>query len=289
MILGIFDRLFKKKSKPEQGEEFEPPMEIDMPYEIEDMDSYAGQEFPQFLDVPMDLEMDSKIIYNFDKLEYRLKVHNKTSDILGDIGAILRTEKKSVVDVIQPKNRIEMLEPGKSIVMKFKLKPKFKLGKSGIYGKIEYFDFKSKERKILRLPQAYVEFDFSGLNANRIDEDKWRLICSGLKNYEVETTVLEIPPDEVFGTFKKVLTGLGLFMLPPIENVNLYRGIAKFYGYDTEENQYALEVQVIGDNTKSKVLFRIWSSEPQTAMALAFRTLDIVNGAIKIKEFIVET
>ena len=289
MILGIFDRLFKKKSKPEQEEEFEPPMEIDMPYEMEDMDSVGGQEFPQFLDVPMDLEMDSKIIYNFDKLEYRLKVHNKTSDILGDIGAILRTEKKSVVDVIKSKNTIEMLEPGKSIVMKFKLKPKFKLGKSGIYGKIEYFDFKSKERKILRLPQAYVEFDYSGLNANRIDDDKWRLICSGLKNYEVETTVLEIPPDEVFGTFKKVLTGLGLFMLPPIENVNLYRGIAKFYGYDNEENQYALEVQVIGDNTKSKVLFRIWSSEPQTAMALAFKTLDIVNGAIKIKEFIVET
>jgi hypothetical protein len=287
MIAGIFDKLFKKKAKPPAEEEFESIPEAEFPHEFDDM----GRDFdrPQFLDVPIDLDMEPNILYNFDTLEYKLKLHNKTNDILGDIDVLIKTGKNSVVKPVSSQHVVEMLEPGKSINMRFKLKPNYKLGKSSIYGKIEYFDFKSKERKIFRLPQTYIEFDFNKLQKERINEDKWRLICSGLKSLEIQTDTIETPPGEVFEVFKNTLNRFDLYMLPPIENVNLYRGIARFYGYNDENNQYAIESQVIGDKEKAKVLFRIWSDDPQSGMAIAFKTFDVVDKTIKIKEFIVET
>ena len=100
---------------------------------------------------------------------------------------------------------------------------------------------------------------------------------------------MDVPPDKVFNIFKNTLNNMGLFMLPPVENKNLYRGIVKFYGYDDEENQYIIEAQVIGDTQSSKVLFRIWSEDAQGAMAVAYKTLDVIDGPLKIKKFIVET
>ncbi len=78
-------------------------------------------------------------------------------------------------------------------------------------------------------------------------------------------------------------------MLPPMENVNLYRGIAKFYGFTDGSAVFTVEVQIIGDKKSSKVLFRTWSNEAKYAMALAFKTLDTIEDIIKIKKFIVET
>ena len=295
MIAGIFDRLFKRKPKPPEEEMYGDYSEVELPpqgepgYEGEPgFEGEAGYDMPQFLDVPSDLEMRSRIYYGMDALEYRLKLHNKSSDMLGDITAVLKAPRKTMVDIVGSKQVVEMLDPGKSTTMKFKLNPKYVAGKSSLYGKIEYFDFKSKERVLLRLPQAYVDFEFKQLKHKRIDEDKWRLLCAGTKHLEIETETLASPPDKVFDIFKNAMNNLGLFMLPPIENVNLYRGIAKFYGYDDNDNKYAVETQVIGDKAKAKVLFRIWSNEPKTAMALAYKTLDIIDGAIKIKEFILK-
>jgi hypothetical protein len=288
MIAGIFDRLFKRKPKPPEEEMFEDYSEVELPEGEVGYEGAAGYEMPQFLDVPMDLEMESKIYYSMDSLEYQLKLHNKSSDMLGDITAVLKTSKKSVVDLVDSKLVVEMLDPGKSTTIKFKLDPKYIAGKSGLYGKIEYFDFKSKERCLFRLPQAYVNLEFTKLKNNRIDEDRWRLICAGSKHLEIETEIMDSPPDRLFDMLKNVMNNLGLFMLPPIENVNLYRGVAKFYGFDEDNNNYAVEAQVIGDKSRAKLLFRTWSTEPQTAMALAFKALDIIDGAIKIKEFILK-
>ena len=285
MIAGIFDKLFKRK-KPEEAEELSS-------YEYAEGSEQFGIagdfEKPEFLDIPSELEMDSAVHYNSKRPEYRLKIHNKSVDMVGNINVYLRSDKKSVINILESKKVIEMLEPGKSANLKFKLKPKYELGKSGLYGKIEYFDFKSKERKILRLPQAYVDFDLGELLSKRINEDNWRQRCSGLKEYEIETKIIETHPKEVFNIFKNVLTNNGLFMLPPIENVNLYRGIIRFYGWDKDENEYAIEAQIIGDKQKSKVLFRVWSNDLQGAMALTFKTIDVIDGLIKIKQFIVET
>jgi hypothetical protein len=290
MIAGIFDRLFKKKKEPESAE-YADVSALEYTEDLDGMDQGRdlGYEGPRFYNVPAELEMDSSINYKFEGPEYRLKLHNKSIDMIGDITVNLRSEKKNVVSIIDTKKVLEMLEPGKSAVMKFKLKPNYRIGKTGIYGKIDYFDFKSKERKMLRLPQAFLDFELKEFTPKRIDEDKWRQICSPLKNFELETKRLDLPPDKVFTIFKNALTNLDLFMLPPIENPNLYRGIARFYGYDDEESNYAVEIQVIGDKQSSKVLFRIWCDDAQGAMALAFKTIDIVDGLIKIKEFIVET
>ncbi|MCK5561920.1 MAG: hypothetical protein KAJ51_15075, partial [Thermoplasmata archaeon] len=286
MIAGIFDRLFKRKPKPPEEEMFEDYSEVELPEGELGFEGAPGYDMPQFLDVPMDLEMESKIFYGMDRLEYQLKLHNKSSDMLGDITAVLKTSKKSIVDLVDSKLVVEMLDPGKSTTIKFKLNPKYIAGKTGLYGKIEYFDFKSKERCLFRLPQAYVNLEFSKLKNNRIDEDRWRLLGAGSKHLEIETEIMDSPPDRLFDMLKNVMNNLGLFMLPAIENVNLYRGVAKFYGFDADNNNYAVEAQVIGDKSRAKLLFRVWSTEPQTAMALAFKALDIIDGAIKIKEFI---
>jgi hypothetical protein len=287
MIAGIFDRWFKKKPKPIEEEDYEPTYS-----ELSGDPAEAGMmstlDQPHFLDVPSDLDMDSKIYYNFDGLEYRLKLRNNSTDMLGDITVLLKASKNSVVDVIDSKRVVEMLDPGKTSTVKLKLQPKFETGKSGLYGKVEYFDFKSKERTAIRLPQAYVDFNFAELNNKKIDEDRWRLYCSAKKCYEVETGAIDSPPDKVFDVFKNVMNNFGLFMLPPTENINLYRGIVKFYGFDEEKNNYAIEVQVIGDKSSSRVLFRIWSGEARNAMALAFKAIDIIDGAIKIKNFILK-
>lgn len=288
-MAGIFGKLFGKKKKTSETDEYEESSEVRMPSEYGEDEYQEGYDSPRFLDMPSELEMDNKVIYNFDKMLYRLNLHNTSTDMIGDITVQLKTVKNSVVKVIESEHVVEMLEPGKSINVKMKLKPNYKLGKSGLYGKVEYFDFKSKERKIFRLPQAYVQFDIPKLDSKRIDEDKWRLICSGLQNFEVETDIIDAPPEKVFDVFKNVLNNMGLFMLPPIENINLYRGVAKFYGFDSKDNNYTVEAQVIGDKKSSKVLFRIWSTNPKSAMALGYKALDIIDGPIKIKKFIVET
>jgi hypothetical protein len=289
MIAGIFDKWFKKKPKQPEEEYYE-YSEADFPEEmgLEQAEYMPGFDRPQFLDVPSNLDMDSNIYYGFDGLEYRLKLHNKSTDMIGDIAVVLKANKKSVIDVVDSKQVVEMLDPGKTTTIKLKLQPKFIPGKSGLYGKVEYFDFKSKERSAIRLPQAFVDFNFSNLDNKRIDDDQWRQICSGMNNYEIETDTIDTPPDKVFDIFKNVMNNFGFFMLPPIENINLYRGIAKFYGFDDENNKFTAEVQVIGDSAHSKILFRIWSNDPQNAMGIAFKAIDIIDGTIKIKNFILK-
>jgi hypothetical protein len=299
MIAGIFDRLFKRNKKPSEEELFLGPdeMPLDMGMEMEYADEEgemqmpmdAGFEYPQFLDEPSELDMNSKIYYSSNKLEYRLTLQNTTEDMVGDVTVHLRTNKKAIVDVLDTKKVIEMIEPAKSATLKFKLKPQYKIGRSGLYGKVEFFEFKSKERKAYRLPQAYVNFELPKLFNKRIDEDRWRVICSGLKSLNIETDTITTPPEQVFDIFKNTLNNLDLYMLPTIENINLYRGIAKFYGFDDDDNQYAVEAQVIGNQKNSKVLFRVWANDMQAGMALAYKTLDVIEGAIKIKEFIIET
>jgi hypothetical protein len=287
IVLGIFDKLFKKKEKPPEEEEY---LETQYPQQDILVDE-RGVDYPshQYFNEPSDLDMEPNIIYNLDGPEYRLKLRNKSIDVIGDITLHLRSQKKAIASLPEEPEVFEMLEPEKSTVMKIKIKPKYKPGKTNIYGRIEYFDFKSKQRKIVKLPQSMIDFDLDKLSPRRANEDKWRQSIGGLKNYELETEVLEIPPPKVFNVFKRVLDDIGLYMLTPIENVNLYRGIVKFYGNDKDKKIYAVEAQVIGDRETSKVLFRIWSSEIKDSMALAFKTFDAVENIIKIKKFIVET
>ena len=291
MIAGIFDRLFKKKAE-------HPVDQIDdqildeipgtgvgagatgaMPMEFSALEAFKGSQ---------ELDMESSMVYKPEGGEYRLKLHNRSIDLIGDITITLRVQDKSLASVEKPEQLVETLEPGKSTIVKFKIKPKYKLGKSGIYGKIDFFDFKSKERKVFRLPQSQIEFEFTGLRSKRVTEDKWRLICGKLKNYDIETGELKVAPEIVFKLFNSVLTRSGLFSLPPIENVNLYRGITRFAGHDSENNNYAVEVQVIGNRDRSKALFRIWSRNAQSAMALAFKVLDEMEEVVPIKNAIID-
>ncbi len=286
MIAGIFDRIFKRKQQPEVEEELDqhvvPPSES-TEGTLEPWHDSAG--YQKGLS---DLEMDANILSKFDGIEYQLKLYNKSIEMIGDITVNLQSQKKLIADIPKPTNLVEMLASRKSVIMKFNIQPKFTIGKTGVYGKIEYFDFKSKERKIFRLPQMYIDFVVRELKPKRVNEDEWRQICSGLESYDVETKVMEIAPSKLFKIFYEVTDRTGLFMLPLIENVNLYRGIARFYGFDDDGHNYAVEIQIIGDKKNSKVLFRVWSVKAENAMGLAFNILDTINEVMKIKKFIVE-
>jgi hypothetical protein len=289
IIAGIFDRLFKKKKEPYEevgGQELERYPEYAGEEEYMQM---QGEQSPEFYNEPSELDMVTRIHYDYKTPEFRLKVQNTSIDMLGDLSVNLKSQRNSVVTPIDSEKVLEMLEPGKSGIIKFRLKPKFKAGKSSIFGKVEYFDFKSKERKVVRLPPAHVDFEMQKISGKKVTEDQWRITCGGLKSFDIETDALEIQPAKLFNIFRRVLENLGLFLLPPIENVNLYRGIAKFYGESKSGAIFTIEVQVIGDKKNSKVLYRIWSDEPRDAMALAYKSLDVIDGIIKIKKFIVET
>jgi hypothetical protein len=290
LISGIFDKLFKKKKEEpwDAGEVQE--LEQHPGYQVEEGHMPGqGPDSPEFFNEPSDFELEAKINYVPKKLEYRLRVRNASNDMLGDVTVNLKSQKKLVVTCITPEKVVEMLEPEKAGILKFKLKPKYRSGKSSIFGKLSYFDFKSKERKVVRLPPAHVNFELGKITGRRIDEDQWRVTCGGLMVYELETEVLEIPPNKLFNIFKRVLENIGLFPLPPIENENLYRGVAKFYGENDSGEVYTVEAQVIGDKKHSKVLFRVWCNEGRGAMALAYKTLDTIENIFKIKKFIVET
>ena len=133
MIAGIFDKLFKKKKEPD---EFEEVGDLEYPQEVEYMPGQEESAGPHFYNIPSEIEMDSMINYKFEGPEFRIKIHNKSIDMIGNITVHLRSEKKSVAKVVDTKRVVEMLEPGKSVNMKFKLRPNYKIGKSGIYGKI---------------------------------------------------------------------------------------------------------------------------------------------------------
>ena len=288
LIAGIFDRLFKRKKEPEEDVGV---IELEqMPeYGAEGGYAYQTEEPPAYFNEPSELTMKSQIFYDFNKMEYRLKLQNISIDMLGDLTIKLKSQKNPVATPIDNEKVIEMLEPGKSVILKFRLKPKYKTGKSSIFGTMEYFDFKSKERKIVRLPPSQIDFELDEISMKRVNDDQWRVTCGGLKSYELETDVLDIQPDKLFNMFKRVLENEGLFLLPPIENVNLYRGIAKAFGVTKSGVIFTVEAQVIGDQKSAKVLFRIWSNEAKDAMALAYRTLDTIEAIFQIKKFIVET
>jgi len=287
MIAGVFDRLFKKK--PKTGEDDQAYLEYpDESYERTQM-AGGGIDPGEFHKEPSELDMDSKVFYSYNGPEYHLKLHNSSIEMLGDITIFLRSQKKSIAKIIGPKKVIEMLKPSKSLNLKFKIKPKYVTGRTGIYGKIEYFDFNSKERKVYRLPQAFFEIKIDKFKSKKITEDNWRQICSGMESFNIETEKMDNPPDQVFKIFRNVLNKLEIFLLEPIENVNLYRGIQRGYCYDGSENSYTIEVQIIGDKESSKTLFRVWSNNPQQAMAMSFKIINIIEEIMEIKRFIVET
>ena len=273
MIFGLFDR-FKRKQLPEEVEEGydEAPL----------MEERLGR-------LQSKPSVESKLHFDKTRIIYELEITNTTSDIMGGISVMIDSTRSNVVRVVDNEKKIEMLDPDQTEILKFELKPEMYCGKALIRGVIEYFDFGSKEKLVMRLPNKLLTFTSPDLKGMEMDDDSWRAFISHYSSIEVETDALELSPDKIFKELTTIIQEQNLYMLKPMVTPSLYRGVAKYIGVGRDGSKYALEFQLIGTQEQCKFLLRVWGDNPERNIGLCCSLVDKFSKHldVDIKNYII--
>jgi hypothetical protein len=237
--------------------------------------------------LPDGVELKSRVKYEDGLFKYFMKITNNTNDIMGDVKVAIAADER-LVSCDKPRQSSKFIDPGQSHLFKFPMQPTMVCGKTEIQGLLRYFDFSVQEKQEFLIPEYDLNISCPIIESREVDEDYWRISKSHLEVYEIETDDLNFEPHKVFSHMSKIVEKLGFYQLEPVVVPTIYRGIAKFYGDDPLKEPHCVEVQVIGQDKNTKILFRVWAPTTTRAMGIAFKVLGKVDKRLAIRENIVK-
>ena len=278
--------IFKKKDKKSKEEEAGRDAQHDVRSGAidlggDDFDAAAYQDALAHA-VPDGVDIDTKVKMLDNDFYYLVKIENKTGEIMGDVNVAVTAE-KPVVKCPKPRQSVKFIDPGKKNVFKFPMHPTMVCGKTSIQGLVRYFDFKDKDQTEFLLPEYELGITCPDILEKKVDEEVWRITMSKLEVFEVETDEIDFEPQQVFQHLSKISEKIGFYGLKPVVAPSIYRAIGKFFGLDAVKDPYCIEIQVIGQGKKSRLLLRCWAPTNTAAMGIAFKIIGKSNKRLELK------
>jgi hypothetical protein len=237
--------------------------------------------------IPDGIEIKSKVKSDEGQLYFLVKVKNNMDEIMGDVKIAIAAD-KSIVNIPKPRKSVKFIDPGKSTLFRFPLRPTMACGKTEIEGLLRYFDFEEKQLQEYLIPEYNLNINYPDIKSSEVDEELWRIAMSRLNVFEIETIEMDVDPNMLFDDLAVIVENMGFYPLKPNIVPSLYRGIGKFYGLDPLKEPHCVEVQVIGIEGKTRLLFRTWAPTTTRAMGVAFNVIGNLDEKMDIKSNLVK-
>ncbi|MCX9011332.1 MAG: zinc-ribbon domain-containing protein [Candidatus Methanoperedens sp.] len=234
----------------------------------------------------VEIGVKSAYEYKGAKIYYKIKVENSTLEAIGDIKVHL-----FVPDVFLLKEKeksLSMLEPKESKTVTFEIRPTGECGDCNVSGKVEYYDYSTKGRKMLDIETKSLSVICPVLKRKEIDIKQWEQVTDDLIKAEENIKELSVPAENLFNITSRVIKDSGMFMLKPeiTSTPQLFNGIAMFYAEGVTGMRYAAYIEVVGGSRKSRLILKVWAEKEEALTGFYHRILDEIEKRIDVKIFI---
>ena len=261
--MGILDKILGKRERPVRPVR----RQIEIP-----------PEEPE--DIAQDILIDHEFIFipeqdyekNILSIGYRVKVENNGEYPMG-APRIDFFKKSKLGKFGEPESVKGMIDPGRSMEISVPFQITYVGGKEEIEFKLHYFDFKAKTERQIRMKTEPLKVVVPKFKPLKKDDEGYRVLVSNLYRWTVETSVMKLPPKELFQSMTESFESMGFTESNSVINENLFRGIRQFCGTDDKGRKWAAQVQIIGKGRESKLLLYAFGERPLFAYNLATRAL----------------
>lgn len=262
--MGLFDIFRRKKKEPEpepvEPVHYEPPSPPDW------------------------LVFQHNTGFEGDAVRITVKVTNTSDEFIGKpVLRILASE--ALFEIDKDEVSAEELNGGESMEAVFHLRAKREMNRYEPKVEFEYFDFSVKERVAYRIAVDEIVYeDEVTLGKYSMDDDEFRVYIVRLSPLEIETDEMEIGGKACHDAVMKRLQMLHFHIVDPVMVApEIFRSIIKLGAKDHEGEIYAVEIQIVGNSSMSKMLIRIWSRNGKHILGVKNHIINELNRAIPLK------
>ncbi|GEM_PF-2114738 len=224
--------------------------------------------------------------YKGAKIYFKIKVENNTPEPISDIKLHLFVPEVFLLN--EKEKSLSMLEPKESKTVTFEIRPTGECGDCNVSGKIEYYDYSTKGRKILDIETRNISVICPVLKRKEIDVKQWEQATDELIKAEENIRELSVPAENLFNITSRVIKDNGMFMLRPeiTSTPQLFNEIAMFYAEGVTGLRYAAYIEVVGGARKSRLILKVWAEKEEALTGFYHRILDEIEKRIDVKIFI---
>ena len=263
---GIFSRLFGKRTRAER------PRYHDYRDEYVDEEPLEPESENLLIDHRFVYEPEDEYDMHIGEMIYQVKVENTTDYPLGNLRAAFgKGYKLGKFGDVELENR--MVDPGDTAVVTVPFTPTYEYGSEEFEVQMKFFDFRYKVEEKITLSTESLKVSVPKLRPMTMDETGYRLLTSDLYRWSLETDLLDLSPDELYGLIVGRLKRIGLREANELLNESLFRGISQYVATDKRGRKWASQVQVIGKGREAKLLLYTFGEKPQMAINLTAKLL----------------
>ena len=232
------------------------------------------------------VNVKSAFEYKGAKIYFKIKVENSTLDPISDIKVHLFVPEVFLLS--EKEKAISMLETKESKTVTFEIRPTGECGECNVSGKIEYYDYAAKGRKMLDIENKSLSVICPVLKRKEIDPQQWEKVTDELIKAEEKIKELSAPAENLFNITSRVIKDNGMFMLKPeiTSTPSLFNGLAMFYAEGVTGYRYAAYMEVVGGARKSRMILKVWAEKEEALIGFYHRILDDIEKRIDVKIFI---
>ena len=266
MVRALFDRLFGRKKA--RRRDYQDYLQEDRP----PVDEGGYDDENLLIDHRFHFTSKGEYDRNLDDIVYRVTLENTTDYPLGNLRA--RFEGGSLLGRFGKVSISQaMVDPDEKVEIEVKFDPLYVGGKEAFHFELLFFDFKYRVEENISLDTEPLKVTVPKFMPLDLDEDGYRILTSNLYRWAFETDIVKVSPKKLFGSLGGRLEKIGFEVADEIVNDAIFRGIKRFVATDRKGRKWAVQVQVIGEGKKSKLLMYTFGERPQFAYNLATKVL----------------
>ncbi len=225
--------------------------------------------------------------YGKTGVEYVLEIANRGNNVFGDAVAQLYLPKELGKDGGPYSEELGMIQTGETKTVRFVLPVPEKPGKYPLECLVSFFDFASKSRVEGAAPKKILHVWSPKFKPLSIEEHEWRISITHMVGKEFETEEIPMGASKLFERATALLKAMHFYLLPEKVAPNLFRGIQHAYAEDSRHNEYAVQVQVIGDEQGSKMLVQTYAQTEIAVVGLYAKIVTVFDTKFKIRDHLV--
>jgi len=232
------------------------------------------------------INIKSAYEYKGAKIYFKIKVENNTIEPISDIKVHLFVP--DVFLLSEKEKSLSMLEPKESKTVTFEIRPTGECGDCNVSGKMEYYDYATKGRKMLDIENKSLSVICPILKRKEIDLHQWEKVTDELIKAEEKIKELSAPAENLFNITSRVIKDNGMIMLKPkiTSTPSLFNGLAMFYAEGVSGLRYATYMEVVGGVHKSRMILKVWAEKEEALTGFYHRILDDIEKRIDVKIYI---
>ncbi len=181
---------------------------------------------------------------------------------------------------------IDLLKPGNSRTVTFRLRPQGECGNVDIQGSVSYYNMSADKEENISIKSIETAVVCPMMKRIKLDSSEWDEVVSSLASVQERTKDVPVGKGELFDIVSDILKDLGMY--PVATKTTEMRNVGQFYCEGVKGLKYAVKLEAIGGNQKSKLILRTYAESQESLIGCYYKVLDEIETRTDIKRYIDE-